>query len=112
MIVVGDHGQAVYSLAFAPDGTRLASAGKDGTARLWDLAGGAPLVLPHPDAAQAVDFDATGTRLATGCADGAIRLWDPADGRELHALAGEPGTGVCGLAFLAAGRLLVSASGQ
>jgi len=31
------HTSAVYSLAPAPDGRRLASSGKDNTARVWSL---------------------------------------------------------------------------
>jgi WD40 repeat protein len=110
MLVVGDHAQPVYSLAFAPDG-RLASAGKDGTARLWDLAGGAPVTLHHPDAVFAAAFSPTGDRLATGCADGAVRFWD-ADGRELRTLARESDTAACGVAFLAGGQMLAAGWGR
>jgi WD40 repeat protein len=110
MLVVGDHTQPVYSLAFAPDG-RLASAGKDGTARLWDLSGGAPVTLHHPDAVFAAAFSPTGDRLATGCADGRLRLWDPATGGQLVVPLEHPAP-VCGVAFLAGGQVLAAAAGR
>jgi hypothetical protein len=102
----------VYALAFAPDGQTLASAGKDGTARLWDLAGGAPVTLAHPDAVLSVAFSPDGAWATTACADGAARLWDAAGGRELRTLAQQSDAAACGTAYLAGGRMLVAAWGR
>jgi WD40 repeat protein len=44
------HTDEVYSLAFAPDGKLLASAGRDGTVRLWELPAGKEVarLVPAP----------------------------------------------------------------
>ena len=90
MFVVGDHAAPVYSLAFSPAGGTLAGAGKDGTARLWDLAGGPAIVLNgHTDAVLSVAFHPDGTQVATGSADRTARLWDATTGKELFRLPGE-----------------------
>ncbi len=39
------HAEAVWGVAFSPDGTRLATASDDGTARIWDVATGQPDLL-------------------------------------------------------------------
>ena len=46
--VLEGHEAPVVALAVSPDGTLLASASWDRTARLWPLAGGAPRVLAAP----------------------------------------------------------------
>src|SRR4051812_26099442 len=92
MLVVGDHGGRVNALAFAPDGQTLASAGKDGTARLWPLTGGSPVTLTgHTEAVLSVAFRPDGARVATGSTDRTARLWDAATGTELLRLPADGG---------------------
>src|SRR4051794_38845517 len=113
MFVVGDHAAAVYSLAFAPSGGTLASAGKDGTARLWDLCGGPPVVLAgHTDEVLSVAFHPEGTQVATGGKDRTARLWDAATGNELLCLPGRHEEAVTAVAFLNGGKMLISAAGN
>ena len=113
MFVVGDHAAPVYSLAFSPAGGTLAGAGKDGTARLWDLAGGPAIVLNgHTDAVLSVAFHPDGTQVATGSADRTARLWDATTGKELFRLPGEHEAAVSAVAFLNNGRMLITAAGN
>jgi RNA polymerase sigma factor (sigma-70 family) len=112
------HGGIVNSVAFSPDRKTLVSGGQDGVARIWDLATGKLLHrLPGYRGTRAnnvwvesVAFSPGGKYLATGNGNGdsTIRLWDPATGKELRQFDGHRGN-VSGLAFVAAGKRLVSA---
>lgn len=83
----------VWSLAFSPDGRRLASASVDGTVGIWSVGDGRPLrPLVHPAGVTAVAWSREGRLLATGSYDGMVRLWDAASGSLVRTLQGHTGT--------------------
>jgi hypothetical protein len=107
----------VSSVAFSHDGTLLASAGADGTVRLWNPATERPVGAPlHASARHGVNevaFSPDGTLLASAEGDGTVRLWNPATGRPvatLHATSAR--FGVSWVAFSPDGTLLASAEGD
>ena len=86
------HGGAVKALAVSADGAILASAGADGSVKLWKLDGYQPLRTiqpPAPVVSLAISPD--GSKLLTGEATGGSHVWDMATGEELSSLAGLEG---------------------
>jgi WD40 repeat protein len=68
---------SINDLALASDGLRVATAGGDHTARLWDASTGTLYqTFAHPDRLSSVEFDRSSTKLVTGCHDGIVRIWD------------------------------------
>jgi WD40 repeat protein len=70
----------VFAGAFHPDGTHLATAGRDWAIWLWGLARGVEVAqLPgHIIYVWSLAFSPDGTTLASGSGDSAVRLWDTA----------------------------------
>jgi hypothetical protein len=86
---VAAHRDAIYTLAFSPDGGTLASAGYDRVIKLWDTARpDAPKLTlqDHSDAVYSVAFHPQGKLLASGSADRAVKVWDAATGKRLYTL--------------------------
>ena len=72
------HTGFVYSVAFSPDGTILASGSGDKTIRLWGRYTGEVkrTLNGHSDAVLSVAFSPNGKILASASADKTVRLWD------------------------------------
>src|SRR5262249_34006288 len=78
VLILKGHTYLVHSVAFSPDGKRLATASADGTAKVWDAATGQETLTlrGHTVALTSVAFSADGQRLATADVDGTVKIWD------------------------------------
>lgn len=85
---------AVWDVAFDPQGTKLASASLDRTARVWDVATGTEtfVLRGHQSHVTGVDFEPDGRRLVTVSSDTNLRLWDLSTGNLDTILAGHAAT--------------------
>jgi WD40 repeat protein len=105
----GGHAIAVHSVAVSPSGELIASAGADGTVKLWRTSDGALLrtLTGHEGDANGVAFSPDGSYVASAGSDGTVRVWRTQDGRLLHTLTHGGGIALS-VAFAPNGQLLAS----
>ena len=110
LAVLGGGEGGVTSVAFSPDGQRIAGGYTDASVRVWDTATGAELTIfrGHGYSVNSLTFSPDGGRVAS--AGGAIvLLWDVESGKELAVFQGHTDE-VTSVAFSPDGRWIASGS--
>lgn len=81
--------ERTFSVAFSPDGLKLATSGTDKLIRIWEVASGKELATLAGHTAftllgNTIAYSPDGKTLVSGDMDGGIKLWDVAAGKELR----------------------------
>ena len=83
------HKAVVDQMRFSPNGKYMASASRDKTLRLWDIATGEEIrTFGHTDWVKCLSFSTDGQSIASGGSDRTIKLWDVHTGKELRTFTG------------------------
>jgi WD40 repeat protein len=90
-LTLSGHSGSVQSVAWSPNGKRLATGSQDKTAKIWDAATGTTLLTlrGHRDHVRTVAWSPDGKRLATASWDNTAKIWDAETGICLLTFSGQ-----------------------
>ncbi len=105
------HTKGLNAASFSADGTRIATGGRDTTAKVWDANTGAEILTlkGHTDIVWAASFSPDSTRIVTGSYDQTAKVWNAKTGAEILTLNGHTNF-VNAAAFSANGAWIVTGS--
>jgi WD40 repeat protein len=100
-----------WSLAFSPDGQRLAAGCADNSIKVWDTATGQEVLnlQGHTSLVRFLAFRSDGQQLLSGSLDGTVKVWQVSSGKELLSCKGDTG-GITNAAFTPDRERIVSGS--
>ncbi len=101
------HSVAVLSVAWSPDGKRIASGSNDATVQVWDAVD----YRGHSVAVLSVAWSPDGKRIASGSNDATVQVWDAVDGRHVYTYRGHADW-VSSVAWSPDGKRIASAGGD
>jgi hypothetical protein len=90
LLTLTGHISPILSVAWSPDGSKIATASEEGTARIWSSSNGSTLLnlTGHSSYIFSVAWSPDGNKIATGSLDGATRVWSSSSGSTLLTLMG------------------------
>ncbi|MBK9182260.1 MAG: choice-of-anchor D domain-containing protein [Ignavibacteria bacterium] len=110
ILTLKGHTDNVHNVAFSPDGSTIATASWDSTAKIWDTSTGVLIrtLTGHTSYVLGVAFSPDGSRIATTSDDATTKIWDANAGTLIRTLAG-PNVWVNGVAFSPNGYTIATA---
>jgi WD40 repeat protein len=96
------HSDTVTSVAWSPDGARIAAGSADNTVLVWNVSDGSQLLTytGHSNPVASIAWSPDGTRIASGSWDKTVQVWNASNGNrlltytghssEVHAVAWSP----------------------
>ena len=111
--ILKHHTEAFSSIAFSPNGTKLAAGSWDGNIYLWNQEQSYSeyeLLTGHEKGINAIAFSRDGQWLASGSRDQTVRLWDLRQKHPVSKVIGKHKKDVTSIAFSPDGSLLASGS--
>ena len=105
-----NHLRWIVDVALSPDGVSLASAAREGSVRVWNIAESGREMLRVAPGDAGVAYSPDGTSIASASTDGSARLWDARSGREQ--LRASHGAGAEVVAFSPDGQSVASGGGD
>ena len=105
------HSASINTVAWSPDGKRIASGSDDHTVQVWDAANGGHVFTyrGHTDHVVTAAWSPDGKRIASGSNDGTAQVWDAADGGHVFIYRGHSGP-VWTVAWSSSGKRIASGS--
>jgi len=76
------HYGPISSVAWSPDGSRIASGSRDRTVQVWDASDGRNAIIytGHNASIGCMAWSPDGSRIASGSSDQTVQVWDASDG--------------------------------